>query len=170
MIYSLKAFSSMCPFFTYCPLFTLLLPCAHLFSHTFSHTFSSICSDDRTIPFNHRHRVYSNGTLQIANLNKHTDTGKYTCTAYNGTQPLASSSFYLQVLSKYTHTYTYIIRHLLMCSYVLYFLVVFAPLSVRNLSLFLFLSLPLSHGLTLGYITTKDDHPSAPVEPFALHS
>jgi hypothetical protein len=35
--------------------------------------------DGRSLPFNHRQRVLKNGSLEIVNLNKEIDAGKYTC-------------------------------------------------------------------------------------------
>ena len=35
--------------------------------------------DGRSLPFNHRQRVHKNGSLEIVNLNKEIDAGKYTC-------------------------------------------------------------------------------------------
>ncbi|RWS31821.1 Down syndrome cell adhesion molecule-like protein Dscam2, partial [Leptotrombidium deliense] len=39
--------------------------------------------DGETLPFNHRQRIHKNGSLDISNLDKAIDSGKYTCVAFS---------------------------------------------------------------------------------------
>ena len=54
------------------------------------------------LPFNHRQRVHTNGTLTINELERVTDEGVYTCIARTRDDPRSSAktSFSLKVLGK----------------------------------------------------------------------
>jgi len=55
-------------------------------------------TDNQRLPFNHRQKVYPNGTFILTDVDKHTDQGIYKCQAYNKDGKTASSILSLQVL------------------------------------------------------------------------
>ena len=61
-------------------------------------------SDKQRLPFNHRQKVYPNGTLLLAEVDRILDEGSYTCVALapgsNGKNGIASSTLHLSVQMK----------------------------------------------------------------------
>ncbi|XP_022240839.1 Down syndrome cell adhesion molecule-like protein Dscam2 [Limulus polyphemus] len=53
--------------------------------------------DSQRLPFNHRQKVYNNGTLEIGNLDEKEDEGTYTCVARNNQSQSARAHFYVDV-------------------------------------------------------------------------
>lgn len=61
-------------------------------------------SDGIRLPVNHRQKVFSNGTLQVKNVDKKSDGGRYTCIAFNADGARAENSLHVSVLGMYRQT------------------------------------------------------------------
>jgi len=58
--------------------------------------------DGIALPFNHRQKVFPNGTLIVHDLERSTDEGKYTCIArQNKDGKSASRSFHVRIAGKF---------------------------------------------------------------------
>lgn len=53
------------------------------------------------LPYNHRQKVYDNGTLEVYHIERATDEGLYTCIAKNKKGQTAQSSVYVRVQSQF---------------------------------------------------------------------
>lgn len=64
----------------------------------------TLATDKQRLPFNHRQKVYPNGTLLLAQVDRALDQGSYTCVALspssNGKNGMASSTLHLSVQMK----------------------------------------------------------------------
>lgn len=52
------------------------------------------------LPYNHRQKVFNNGTLFVHDVERATDEGRYTCTAKNSQGQWQSNGVYIRVLVK----------------------------------------------------------------------
>lgn len=62
---------------------------------------SMIHTDNWKLPFNHRQKVYPNGTLMIYQVERDHDEGLYTCLAKGKQGPIAKNSLFVSVLGEF---------------------------------------------------------------------
>jgi hypothetical protein len=66
----------------------------------------NFCIENVRLPYNHRQKVFPNGTLTVVDLERATDEGKYTCIARQSKESKSSQgSLYVQVLGMKTIFY-----------------------------------------------------------------